>query len=349
MMRIIRLKLFQERTFIWSLITVGVALSIVGGRANAAVCTNSKGVSDNINYDITQNLAASNNKAGYVFDITKSPSTTIGVSATCPPGVGVNYTYRSYVSPHPIVESVGEYKYIKLNDYLNAAISIKDSYAGVYYPPAEYIHMGNDRNVSKNKPFAINDSDLNFHFKLTKPFVGSVNYSVTPAFYVYVTTTNTDPLEKVVYTISYSGEMIVPQSCEINSGQVISMDFGNIGASAFSQAGAGNRPSGVNPQTRSIGIKCNNMDAQAMLSLRIEANKVTGNAIVSDNPDLGFVVADGKQTPLTPNNVDSKIPFRLDDAASASVPVSAWPVSVTGNKPAEGKFTSEGYLRVDFD
>jgi minor fimbrial subunit len=127
------------------------------------------------------------------------------------------------------------------------------------------------------------------------------------------------------------------------------MDFGDIGSSAFSQAGAGKKPAGVNPQTRNIGIKCKNIDAQALLSLRIEANKVSGNAVVSDNPDLGFVIADSKQNPLTPNNIDSKIPFRLDDTSSANVPISAWPVSVTGNTPAEGKFTSEGYLRVDFD
>lgn len=348
-MDINRLNLNQKIIFTWGLIVVSVAMLISGTDAKAAVCDNSEGIPDNINYDITQNLIASNNEAGYSFDITKSADSYIGVKAICPPDVGVNYTYRSYVSLNPIVETVDHYHYIKINEYLNAAISIKDSFAGVYYPPANYVRMGVDANVGKNKPFSIKDSDLNFHFKLTKPFVGNVYYAVTPAFYVYVTTTDTDPLEKVVYTISYSGEMIVPQSCEINSGQIINMDFGNIGASAFSQAGAGNRPNGINPQTRRIGIKCENIDAQAMLSLRIEANEVIGNTIVSDNPDLGFVVADGKQIPLTPNNIDSNIPFMLDDSASASVSVSAWPVSVTGNKPAEGRFTSEGYLHVEFD
>jgi minor fimbrial subunit len=146
-----------------------------------------------------------------------------------------------------------------------------------------------------------------------------------------------------------NGYVSAPQSCELNTGQIITMDFGNIGASSFSVAGAGNRPAGVNPQTRSIAIKCKNIDAQATLSLRMEATNVSGNAIISDNPDLGFVVANSSHEPLTPNNIDSKIPFQLDDNAAATVPISAWPVSVTGNKPAEGKFTSEGYLRVDFD
>jgi hypothetical protein len=66
---------------------------------------------------------------------------------------------------------------------------------------------------------------------------------------------------------------------------------------------------------------------------------------VSDNPDVGFIIANESGTPLTPNNLTSKIPFRLDDSAQAQVGIRVWPVSVTGNKPAEGRFTSRGYLR----
>lgn len=44
-------------------------------------------------------------------------------------------------------------------------------------------------------------------------------------FRVYVTTTSTDPLTTPVYTISYSGTIQVPQSCEINAGNVVEFDF----------------------------------------------------------------------------------------------------------------------------
>lgn len=71
--------------------------------------------------------------------------------------------------------------------------------------------------------------------------------------------------------------------------------------------------------------------------------------MVSDNPDVGFVVANSNGTPLMPNNLSSKIPFRLDDNAAAHVGIRAWPISVTGNKPVEGPFTARGYLRVDYD
>lgn len=92
-------------------------------------------------------------------------------------------------------------------------------------------------------------------------------------FTVYVTTTSSDPLNTPVYTISYSGTIQVPQSCAINAGQVVEFDFGDIGASLFSQAGAGNRPQNVSPQSKTIAIKCTNVEANAYLTMRIEAEK----------------------------------------------------------------------------
>lgn len=152
-----------------------------------------------------------------------------------------------------------------------------------------------------------------------------------------------------LFNVYLKGAIDVPQSCDLDAGTTVSMDFGNVGASLFSQAGAGNKPAGVNPETHTIAVKCKNIDAQALLSMRLETDNVSGNAMVSDNKDVGFIVAGSDKIALTPNNIDSKIKFQLDDNSAASVPITAWPVSITGNKPAEGKFTAEGYLRIDFD
>ncbi|HBL0149047.1 TPA: fimbrial protein, partial [Escherichia coli] len=55
-----------------------------------------------------------------------------------------------------------------------------------------------------------------------------------------------------------------------------------------------------------------------------------------------------KPTPITPNDLNSVIPFRLDAAAAANVTLRAWPISITGQKPTEGPFSALGYLRVDY-
>ena len=271
------------------------------------------------------------------------------MNATCPAGTSVNYTYRSYVTELPVQSTEGGFQYLKLNDYLLGAMSITDSYAGLFYPPRNYIRMGVDSNVSKQKPFGVQDSNLVFKLKVIRSFINMVPIPRQTMFSVYVTTSSGDALSTPVYTISYSGKVEVPQNCEVNAGQIVEFDFGDIGASLFSKAGAGNRPEGINPQTKTVAIKCTNVAAQAYLTMRVEAEKATGQMMVSDNPDLGFIVADSSGNPLTPNNLSSNIPFQLDDNAAARVGIRAWPVSVTGNKPTEGPFTARGYLRVDYD
>ncbi|MDZ8499127.1 hypothetical protein SNB39_00800, partial [Escherichia coli] len=49
----------------------------------------------------------------------------------------------------------------------------------------------------------------------------------------YVTSTPYDPLVTPVYTISFGGRVEVPQNCELNAGQIVEFDFGDIGASLF--------------------------------------------------------------------------------------------------------------------
>ncbi|SNY62310.1 minor fimbrial subunit [Enterobacter sp. CC120223-11] len=314
----------------------------------ATVCRNEKGVPTDVFYDLTDTFTSANNQIGQVVTLSQK-SGWVGVNAVCPSGTTGTTTKRSYVTSFPIVSTENNFKYLKLNDYLNGAMQITDSSAGTFYPPANYIQMGTHPNVPKQKPFPVQDSNLVFRLKVTKRFINMVVIPKQTMFTVYVTTNSGDALSTPVYTISYSGTINVPQTCEINAGTVVQFDFGDIGASLFSQAGAGNRPASVPAQQKTVAIKCTNVESQAYLSMRIEAEKSQGNAMLSDNPDLGFIVADNSGNPLTPNNINSKIPFRLDASAQAQVGIRAWPISVTGNKPAEGKFSARGYLRVDYD
>lgn len=326
----------------------GAALLGCALPASATVCKNSTGVPAEVFYDLSDVFTSANNNVGQIVTLAQK-SGWVGVNATCPSGTSGDTTMRSYVSTLPVQETIGGYQYMTLNDYLEGAMSITDSYSGQFFPPKNYIQMGHHPNVPKQQPFPVQDSQLIFKLKVTRRFINMVPIPKQTMFTVYVTTRNTDPLTTPVYTISYSGKIEVPQSCEINAGQIVEFDFGDIGASLFSQAGAGNRPQGVTPQSKTVAIKCTNVAAQAYLTLRLEAEKVSGNMMVSNNNDLGFIVSDSNGTPLIPNNLSSKIPFRLDDAAAAQVGIRAWPVSVTGNKPAEGPFTARGYLRVDYD
>ncbi|GJK52529.1 hypothetical protein TUM17560_49060 [Serratia marcescens] len=139
----------------------------------------------------------------------------------------------------------------------------------------------------------------------------------------------------------------VPQTCTLNPGQTLDLNFGDISSAAFTTAGG--RAEGVNDIVRSIPIECDGIAANTAMTVRLQADKVSGNAVVTNtNSDVGFVVADSNGTPLTPNNLSSVIPFTLDSYGNSNVTIRVYPVSVTGNKPAEGPVTSQAYLRVDF-
>jgi minor fimbrial subunit len=183
---------------------------------------------------------------------------------------------------------------------------------------------------------------------VTRRFINMVVIPRATMFRVYVTTTSSDPLTTPVYTISYSGTIQVPQSCAINAGNVVEFDFGDIGASLFSKAGVGNKPEGVSSQSKTIAIKCTNVEANAMLTMRVEAEKslIMCWCRITRMWGSSLPTRAGAADAQQPDEQNS-VPSRRQRAGAGGDPV--WPVSVTGNKPAEGRFTSRGYLRVDYD
>ncbi len=140
----------------------------------------------------------------------------------------------------PVTGTSDGYQYLKLNDYLDGAMKITDSYAGTFYLPKSYIQMGSHPNVSKTNRLAYRIPASSFGLKTPTLY----QYGVIPGrpcSGFIVTMTSWIRLTTPVYTISYSGTIQVPQSCEINAGNVVEFDF-DIGASLFSKAGIGNKP-----------------------------------------------------------------------------------------------------------
>ena len=315
----------------------------------AAPCTNANGTPSTVDYDLTDTLTAAQNQAGETIMLTRNQD--IDVQAVCPQGSSPgSQTYRSYVSSLPVVETDGSWKYLQLDtQYLEGAMEIRDSSVGSFYPPQDYILMGADTNVNLGLPFHVHDSDLVFKLKIVKPFIGTLNIPLQNMFSVYVTTTNQDSLVNVVYNIVYSGTITVPQSCEINAGQTVLVDFGSLYSGDFTHAGE--KPINIRAKTFRVPVKCSGVDSHVNLSMSLQATPDTHftQSIASDNPDVGVVVTNEQGTILTPNDPASVVPFVTDDAGSANLTLQAYPVSTTGNTPDEGKFTSLANLLVEFN
>jgi minor fimbrial subunit len=323
-------------------------LLISATQSFAQQCWNAKGINvvDNINYDLSNTFTQGNNAAGQTKDLRINFSKQL--EAKCDPHPwGYDFTNRAYMTNEPIVERVGDYQYIRINEYLLGAMRINDSSAGTFYPPAR-VQMGSHPNVSKGEAFPVHDTDLTLRLKVVKPFVGNVSIPSKTIFTVYVMTYFYDTPTYPVYTISYSGRIVAPQSCKVNAGTVLDIKFGDILASEFNQAGAGNKPNSVDPQTRSVSVQCSNMNAAATLTFRIESEKSQGDMIFSNNNDVGFKISDLNGKILIPNNLSSFSEFQLNQSQNATISFKAWPVSVTGKKPVLGPFNSRAYIRIDF-
>lgn len=326
---------------------------LVGGllaqNALAAVCKNANGSPSDIAYDLTTTLTAAQNQAGNI--VQRTDSQKANVQAVCPDGSAADgRTFRSYVSSDPVVETDGRWQFLKLDrDRLEGAVAIQDAGAGPIYPPVKYHLMPQDSRVDSGQPFSLRDARLVLNLKIMKPFVGTVNIAPKTMFGVYVTTTSADPLSDVVYNIIYSGSVTVPQSCEINAGQTILVNFGSLYSGNFTHAGE--KPAGVRARSFNVPVKCSGVDSTVSLSMRVVATADSSftQAIASDNPDVGVVVETSDGTALIPNSASSAAPFATDEAGNANIALKAYPVSTTGKVPAEGVFTALASLRVDFD
>lgn len=332
-------------------------LPFVSTNAFAVACFYDGGTQE-VTVDISNSFTSSNNKVGQVVQLPASgvsgqPIAKCPFFTPAPPNEDGRRTWRTYRTTFPIESTSGQLKYIKLNDYLSVATKITDDSAGVFYPPADYVRMGVHPAVPTQGRFYVMDSNFTFYFKVNRAFINFLNIPKTTLFNVYVNTFPNEGLGSVVYRITYSGYINVPQTCVLNTDQIIEFDFGEIGAQLFSRAGAGNPALYINPMTKTVDIKCTNIEAAtAQLALRVEAEKTNGNIIVSDNADVGFKMSapdmNGSQHTFIPNNINDRIGFKLDDSGRGNVNITVVPVSVTGNMPQPGIFTARGYLRVDF-
>lgn len=122
--------------------------------ALATVCVNENGVPTEVYYDLTDKFNSSNNQVGQIVTLSEK-SQWVGVNAVCPKGTTGNTTRRSYVTDYPITGTSDRYQYLKLNDYLDGAMKITDSYAGEFYPRKTISRWGAIRTSQKTNRLAL--------------------------------------------------------------------------------------------------------------------------------------------------------------------------------------------------
>ncbi|MNG81965.1 putative fimbrial-like protein ElfG precursor [compost metagenome] len=248
----------------------------------------------------------------------------------------------------------GSKQYYKINEYLSAAVSI-----WVYnnsYLPVPFVDINNSSTSSLVE--GVDDSTWRsgsfgkLDLYIEKSFVTSTSFSKINVAGIYATRIAGNYSNVPMAEVLISGSVTVPQGCEINAGQVISIDFGTINSRNF--ATKGEKPDAVAPVEKNITFRCFGLADTAKLSLWVMGRTDTDlpSAIASDKPGIGVMVANAQGNVLTPNSTKEPLPLNLPDPANnrnAEVTLQAWPVNTNGLPAPKGVFTATGTLQVDFD
>ena len=249
----------------------------------------------------------------------------------------------------------GSKQYYKINDYLSAAISFYVHNNG--YLPVPFVDISNGVSDSVTEGVVLTNAWVSgsigkLDLYIEKPFVTSTSFSKINVAEIYATRIAGNAATVPMAEVLISGSVTVPQGCEINAGQVISIDFGTINSRNFSTKGE--KPDAVAPVEKNITFRCFGLTDTAKLSLRVmgRADADLPNAIASDKPGIGVMVANAQGNVLTPNSTKEPLPLNLPDPANnrnAEVTLQAWPVNTNGLPAPKGVFTATGTLHVDFD
>ncbi|MFS7252581.1 fimbrial protein [Rahnella rivi] len=195
---------------------------------------------------------------------------------------------------------------------------------------------------------------LNFY--ITMPFVGEINIPHTEIARVYAsaaTSANPNPILGTPVAILYlSGTLTVPQSCEINEGEIISVNFGAIQASKFVTKNG--RPDNYRPVNFDIRYNC----TKNGLPVIPVGNKLTMILEGQDVQDQYYLVARRRPSDnkadigIMIENTGTYIPFTMgvlaiNQTGQGKLSLEAIPINLVGGELDTGPFQATATLKID--
>jgi hypothetical protein len=288
------------------------------------------------------------NVVGQVFDHAASWNTGSRIRVRCDEPSGSRP--RRFTASSPLVPTTleGTTQWFNVNEYLDTTINV--AVQGNRYVPFRNVKGGSANDVAGNTSMPAGTTGF-LDLKIIKPFVGTTSFDNIHVADIFLSKQSGVYSPEPIAQVFLNGVISVPQNCSVNAGAVIHVDFGTMYNTDFTAAGQ--KADNVTPQTFSVPVECNYGASLANLSLSLKGTATAnGDAIQSDNPDVGVAITNQNSDLLRPNDDSSSIPLALDqidtETFSTNVMLSAYPVSTTGNAPAEGTFTALAVLRVDF-
>lgn len=245
---------------------------------------------------------------------------------------------------------IGNLNYYHFNQYLQVATEIWISGNRNAMVPTPFIDTSNYREYPRGAGVAFGTGGrgtVSLYF--TRAFVGEVSLPRTLVAELFATTAAAGATKQygpAIARVYMEGKVIVPQSCSINAGQVINVDFGRIAGRSFSQKGSS--PTEYTPRNVNINLACKNISEGVQVSLSFSGQAAEGDAtaLASSNKDIGIRVLNASGQTVVPNQ--SELPVLMNYASqSGSTSMTVAPINLTGSVPDPGPFNAVATVNVE--
>lgn len=313
-------------------------------------------------FTVAEQLTTLDNLVGMQHMIDMNNSTT-SFKGTCYCQTGKNESYdHAYITSvvNPALQpttSRNNISYYYLNKYLDIGLQIY--ILGVGYTTVPFDHLPNDiggtyrchNGVSSQTTFYSGGSGF-IYLYVKKQFTGTITIPSMVMANIYATIDPRTVSNEIISDVIVQGSVTVPQTCEIDEGQAIMIDFKSILASEFSA----NRRQAVSSRkiTRQVNIKCSNMMFTDTLGASFHASAATADStmVATDNPDVGIKIYDKHNREINVNGGEleaetTKMPVTLEGETLGTLTFSSAPASATGSRPAPGPFNGTATLTIE--
>ncbi|EOU9537836.1 fimbrial protein [Cronobacter dublinensis] len=338
------------RTIITVLLLCGVA-SVQTSHAATGFC-NTTGGPKIFHVDATSTVTnPDDNQPGKTFTERFGSSENYSAHCDCDssdtnkdPHPGVYYR-SEYLAP---TTQYGSASFIRVNDNIDLAAAINIANVGDVRVPFTDIWNKKNNGCSLNS-FTTGQSG-SLTFRINQPFLGQMTIPQMAVAAIYGTVRpgqySGEPMSKVYV----QGTITVPQSCEINSGELITVNFGTLLASNFTTRG--HKPEGFVDKKTAIAYICKNISDSVTLTMTFSGAAAEGipEALATSNPDVGVLMKNDSEQVIPINT--GELPMPLNAATDISrrtgaVDILTAPVNLSGKTPQNGEFSGSASITVN--
>ncbi|WP_421589380.1 fimbrial protein [Rahnella aceris] len=364
-------QVLHNLTSLIKLALLGIAINSFSSLAQAgsAMCSPENGAAVSYENFLHEDIPASDNERGKKYEKSMNggmQNYTIACNCTdkdasSRSGVLLMYTVKTALPKGT------EPGYYKINDHIDVKASLD-------LPPATDVpvpttktlgdathHTDANNNgvcVQQNTRASLDiGSQGSLTFYITTPFIGELDIPRTEIAEIYLSSgtaiVTAPPLGSPVARVYVSGKLTVPQSCEINKGETITVNFGAIATNKFTTLNQ--PPRGFIPVTFNITYDCTanglpKIPAGTQLAMLLKGDDLTDQYTLvarrrpSDNKaDIGIRVenANGTAIPFESGNLP------MNQNGMGNISMTAYPINLIGGGLDTGEFSGMATLKID--